>query len=49
MRVFFEHALLAVPEKLDGLFAFADEIVDEDFEVFVLVEKVNPVFVLRDH
>ena len=48
MRVFLEHAVFAVSEELDGLFAFADEIVYEDFKIFVLVEKVNPVLVLRD-
>ena len=49
MRIFLEHPIFAVAKELDGLFAFADEIVNEDFEIFVLVEKMNSVLVLGDN
>ena len=48
MRVFLEHAVFSISKELDRLLAFANKIVDEDFEVFVFIEKVNPVFILGD-
>ena len=46
MGILFEHTVLAVSEELDRLLALADQIVDEDFEVFVVVEDVDAILVL---
>ena len=46
MGILLEHPVFAVSEELDRLLALPDQIVDEDFEVFVVVEDVDAILVL---